>query len=332
MRFFKKTIFWFIALAVIGGSFYLIDRKAEEKKIVKEIRKRLFPFEPKDVVEFQILRTNGKDVTENTLLRKEGDEWFMESPLRAKGDKEVIQNLLNGVVNVRYDGILFENQPPEKLKEMGIADSPTSLEVHFRTAAPLVKTIVFGDRNPGMNLGFAILKDDPRIFRLTADIKAEADKTVYDLRDKTVIDFAPLKIKGFKIRWLDGKEIAVDHPAEGKWHIVKPKNAIANALKITELLYKIKGAKIKAFADEDPKDLSIYGLSEPKLKINIFDETGKNQELLIGERDKKQRGLFAKRGDAKNVFVLEEEFILNIPKSQEEIEEAKDDKKTKNQN
>ncbi|MBI5683274.1 MAG: DUF4340 domain-containing protein, partial [Deltaproteobacteria bacterium] len=222
----------------------------------------------------------------------------------------------------------FENQPPEKLKEMGIADSPTSLEVRFRTPS-LIKTIVFGDRNPGMNLGFVIIKDDPRIFRLTADIKAEADKTVYDLRDKTVIDFAPLKIKGFNIKWVGSSEIAVAHPAEGKWHIVKPKKAVANALKITELLYKIKGAKIKAFADEDPKDLSVYGLSEPRFRINISDETGKNLELLVGERDKKQRGLFAKRGNAKNVFVLEEDFILNMPKSPEDIEEAKDDKKTK---
>lgn len=325
MRFFKKTIFWFIALAVIGGSFYLIDRKKEETKIASETRKRLFFFEPKDVIELQILRTDGKEITENILLRKEADNWFLESPTRDKGDKDAIENLLKGVVNAKYDGILFENQPPEKLREMGIADSPTSLEVRFRTQS-IVKTIVFGDRNPGMNLGFAILKDDPRIFRLTADIKAEADKTVYDLRDKTVVDFAPLKIKDFTIKWLDGKGITVTHPQEGKWHIVKPKTAVADALKTTELLYKIKGAKIKAFADEEPKDMSVYGLLQPRLKIDITDETRKGHVLLIGERDKKHRGFFAKRLDAKNIFVIEEDFILNIPRSPEDIEEAKNAK------
>ncbi len=324
MRFFKKTMFWIIIMAVIGGSFYLIDRGVEEKKVIVEEKKRLFPFEPNDVAEFQIIRGS-----ENIVLRKDGSDWFMESPLRAKGDKETAQKLLDGVIKAKIDGILFENQPQEKLKEMGLIDSPTSLTATFRTAAPLVKTIIFGDRNPGMNLGYAILKHDPRIFRLTADIKAEADKTVFDLRDKTAINFAPLKIKGFEIKWQDSAAIAVEHPAEGKWHIVKPKGAIASSNKVTELLYKIKDSKIKAFADEEPKDLSVYGLDKPRLSINITDEKGSRLELLVGERDKKQRGLFAKRADAKNVFVLEEDFILGMPKSAEDLEEKKGDKEQK---
>lgn len=311
-------------MAVIGGSFYLIDRGVEEKKVTAEEKKRLFPFEPNDVSEFQIIRGS-----ENIVLRKEGSDWHMESPLRTMGDKDAIQKLLDGVVKAKIDGILFESQPQEKLKEMGIIDSPTALTAAFRTAAPLVKTIVFGDRNPGMNLGFAILKDDPRIFRLTADIKAEADKTVFDLRDKTAINFAPLKVKGFEINWLDGESITVDHPSEGKWHIIKPKNLIANPNKATELLYKIRDSKIKAFADEEPKDLSIYGLDKPRLRISITDEKGDNLEMLVGERDKKQRGLFAKRTDAKNVFVLEEDFILGMPKNAEDLEEKKGNEEQK---
>jgi len=318
VRFFKKTIFWVIIMAVIGGLFYLMDRQVEEKKTLEEEKKKVFPFEPQDVNEFQIIRGG-----ENILLRKEGDDWFMESPFRAVGDKNTVQKLLEGVVKAKIDGILFENQPVDKLREMGITDSPTSLTLHLRTSSRILKTIVFGDRNPGMNLGFAILKDDPRIFRLTADIKAEADKTVFDLRDKAVMNFQPLKSKGFEIKWNGGETITVDHPSEGKWHITRPAKGIANPNKITEILYKIKESRIKAFIDEEPKDLSPYGLSNPRLKISIIDEHGKKIELLVGEKEKKQRGLFAKREDAKNVFLLEEDFILPIPKSSAELEETR---------
>ena len=281
MRFFRKTLFWVIALAVIGGAFYFINRQVEEKKVVEEIKKRLFPFESGDIAEFQIIRGS-----ESIFLRKEGGDWFLESPLRVLADKEAVQKLLEAVINAKFEATLFETQSEEKLKEMGISGKD-NLSVTFKIASGLVKTIIFGDRNPTMNLGFAILKDDPRIFRLTADIRAEVDKTVYDLRDKTALSFEPLKSKGFEIKWLDGKSITVEHPSEGKWHIVKPKEAVANAIKVTELLYKIKNSKVKAFIDESPKDLTSYGLSKPTLKITIIGENGKQTELHIGEKDKK---------------------------------------------
>jgi hypothetical protein len=91
---------------------------------------------------------------------------------------------------------------------------------------------------------------------------------------------------------------------------------------MTELLYKIKNAKIKAFADESPRDLSVYGLSTPRLKVSIVDEKGKRLELITGEKDRKQRGIFAKRGGTQNVFVLEEDFIVGIPNKGEELEET----------
>ena len=97
---------------------------------------------------------------------------------------------------------------------------------------------------------------------------------------------------------------------------------MAGAIKVTELLYKIKDAKIKAFVDESPKDLVSYGLSSPTvtLKIAVIGENGKQTELLIGGKDKKQRGIFAKRGDAQNIFLLEEDFMVDIPKNIEELD------------
>lgn len=323
MRFFKKTVFWFIALALIGGSFYLIDKQVEEKKVVEETKKRLFSFEPEDIIEFQIVAKDS-----DILLKKEKDNWFLERPLITAGDKETIQKLLDAVVNVKYDATLFEKQSPEKLKEMGI-DSPNSLMVIFKTSAGMGKTIVFGNRNPTMNLGFAILTDDSRIFRLTANTRAEAEKSVYELRDKTTLSFEPLKIKRLEIKWADGNMLTIDHPAEGKWHIVKPREGIASAIKITELLYKLKNLNVKAFVDESPGELTGYGLHKPNLRFSIIDEKGRQRELLIGGRDRKNRGMFAKTGDGLNIFSIEEDFIVGIPKGAEELEETGVEQTTK---
>jgi len=323
MRFFKKTIFWFITLAILGGSLYIIDKKMEERKAIQEEKRRLFTFEPGDVTGFQIVK--GDKVIKVRRVEVEGKgQWILEAPVLAPGDEKAIDNLLNHVVKAKMDGVLFESTPPGKLQEMGL-ERPY-LEVQFKTKAGSSKTIAFGDRGPTQNVAFSILRDDPRVFRIHADIRAEADKTVYDLRDKTVLAFEPLKIEGFEIAWRGGKTITVKHPEEGKWHIIQSPHPgplpsgervkvedIADAVKVTELLYKVRNSEVKAFIDEEPKDLAPYGLDRPRVRFTILDEKNTPKTLLIGERDKKERGLFAKRGDSSVVFLLEEDFINTLP-------------------
>lgn len=323
MRFFKKTIFWFIVLALLGGSFYIIDKKVEEKKVTEEKGKRLFAFEPRDVTEFEIVK--GKTTIQvrkiDALSGGKDNQWFIQGPVLARGDDKAINDLLDRVVRAKMDAILFDNPPPGKLEEMGLL--PPYLEVRFKTKTGLSKAIAFGDRGPTQNVAFAILRDDPRVFRIHADIRAEADKTIYDLRDKTVLAFEPLKIKGFEIAWRGGKTIMVEHPEEGKWHIVKPTRGIADAVKVTELLYRVRNSEIKAFVHEEPQGLSPYGLDDPRVRFTILDKTNPPRTLLIGERDKKERGLFARRGDSKGVFLLDEGFINILPVDELALQEMK---------
>ena len=49
---FKKTVFWVLILALLGGLFYLIDKRSEEKKVATEVHKRLFSFSPSEIMGF----------------------------------------------------------------------------------------------------------------------------------------------------------------------------------------------------------------------------------------------------------------------------------------
>ena len=66
MRFFKKTIFWLIILSVISGIFYFFDEKVTEKEVAEEEQRRIFTFEPADVISIEI--SNGSSV----ILVKKG--------------------------------------------------------------------------------------------------------------------------------------------------------------------------------------------------------------------------------------------------------------------
>lgn len=51
MKQFKKTIFWFIALIVIGGAFFLTDDRVKEAQRVEEANLMLVSFAVEDITE-----------------------------------------------------------------------------------------------------------------------------------------------------------------------------------------------------------------------------------------------------------------------------------------
>lgn len=320
MKLFKKTVFWVLVLAVIAGSFYLFDKKSEEKKSEEEVKKRLFAFTPDDVVGFDIKRSDGQGVS----VRMENDVWIVTRPITAAGDVKRITRFLEKLVNARMDGVLFEKAPEGKLDELGLAEP--FLQVELSTRGGSSTTVSFGDRGPTHNISYAAVKDDPRIFRINTDVRADADKGVYDMRDKTVLPFDPTRVKSFDIKWTDGQRIVVEQQAEGKWNALGLSEGRTDFLKVMEMLVKLKKSEIKAFVEEDPERLEPYGLDKPRARLIFVDEQGIRNRLLIGGRDRSRRGYYAARGAGRNVFLLEEDLLDSIPRSLGELEEKEDEK------
>ncbi|MBI5587062.1 MAG: DUF4340 domain-containing protein [Deltaproteobacteria bacterium] len=315
MRLFKKTVFWVLILAALGGFFYLIDKKSEEKKVVAEAQKRLFAFESKEVVGFTIKKKGFEPVS----VKREGDIWLVTSPVNAPGDNKEVGKYLEKIASARLDGVLFEKAPQGKLEEMGLSDP--SLSVELIPARGESKTILFGDTGPTHNISFAAIKNDPRIFRINTDIKTDADKEAYDMRDKTILSFEPTKVKNLDIRWTDGNRVVVNQTSEGKWNTLGLPDGKTDFLRLMEMLVKFKKSGIKAFIDENPKDLNPYGLKAPRVRILFVDEKGVKHSIFIGGRDKERRGYYAVNGEAKNVFLLEEDVVDSIPRSVGDLEE-----------
>lgn len=306
MSFLKKTIFWIIILIILGGGFYLIDRRVEDVKRSKEASMRLFPFEPQDVAGFWI--RNGKERI--LITRKDGD-WWVEEPLKAKGDKEVIEALLRNVVKAKKDAVLFKDPEPVKLKELGL-ESP-QLEIGFKVDNKTL-TLLFGDKAPAHNVAYAMFKGNSEVYRIHSDVKEEADKSIYDLRDKTILSFDPLMVKRFEIEFKGKNRIVIEQPIEGKWDIIAPVKGQADMRRVLETLYKLKNSKVKAFIEEEPSQLDKYNLLSPNIKVSILEKKDRSERhtLLIGGRDRTQRGYFAKRGNSGNVFLVEEELFNSL--------------------
>lgn len=320
MSLIKKTVFWFLMLAVLGGAFFLFDKKSEEKKAEAEVQKRIFSFEPADVMGFTIKKKGFEDLS----VKKEGDLWLITSPVNAEGDKKEIDTFLEKLVASKLDGVLFEDAPKEKYSEMGLSEPELSVELIRNDGTS--KIIAFGNRGPTNNVSFAALTDEPRILRINTDILADADKDAYQMRDKTLLGLDPTRARNVDIKWSEGERIFIEQKTEGKWNALGLPEGKTDFLRLMEMLVKLRNTKVKAFVDEEPKDLSAYGLKGPRVNIRFTDDKGVKYSIAIGERDRERRGYYAVRTGGKNVVLLEEDVVDSIPRLVRDLEEKPDEK------
>ena len=153
------------------------------------------------------------------------------------------KKFLTNIIKARKDAVLFQDPQPAKLEELGLATA--ELEMGFETSAG--STIIqFGHKGPTHNIAYARFQGDPKVYRIHSDVKQEADKSVYSLRDKTILDFDPLKLSRLDVQRKDSDTIVIEHH-KGRWNMLQPHSARAAMEKVLETLYEIKNSQVKEF-------------------------------------------------------------------------------------
>jgi hypothetical protein len=201
----------------------------------------------------------------------------------------------------------------ERLKEFGL-DQPEVVVILSVGKELKAHTIFFGHRAPTKGVAFARLLGDPKVYRVLADAKAQADQDVYYFRDKRVVVYDPVMIDLLEMIGPSGS-IRCELTMDGKWKIAEPIQARADIKKIMEFLMAFKNSEIKEFIEEEPTDLVQYDLQPETQKISfrISGDLKPSNEILLGKRDKKKRGVYALLGGKKNVVLLDDKLLDFIP-------------------
>jgi hypothetical protein len=315
VNFTKKTLFWVIVLIGLAGAFHFVDEKDEANQRVIEASFRLLPFTVDGLSEFWI--NNLRDKSQIKVVHNQ-DEWQLVQPLYSKGDKKAIEDFLKIIVTARKDAVLFDQPTPEKLKELGL-ENP-AIEMGLKSGDKEI-IIVFGEKGPTLNISYAMFKGQPEVYRVHSDLKVEASAEVYAFRDKTILDFDPMKLKRLEIVRA-GEPTTVVENDNGKWNMLEPVRARASMEKVLETLFTVKNGEVKAFIEEKPSDHSAYGLTTPKLQLTIYQQDKQQPFILtIGKKDRARRGYFAITNQAENVFDVEESLVKTILLNMDKLQE-----------
>lgn len=246
-------------------------------KTLDQLRNRdLMTFKVDNVQKLTLQKDTGPPIE----VDREGDNWKIVKPANYPADGTQVRQLLSTLVNAKV--VDFISDAPTNVTQYGL-ETP-----HLTTVVNLVahggassESLLFGFKQTEQGKDGVFVRRGERapIYTVHQFVMSGVDKSVLDLRDKTVLNFDPSAVASASIRSASGA-FTLKRGADGKWSVVdgtKPNDADAAVVeRFLDQMRELKGLSI--IADPMP-NAALFGLDSPAVDITLSGKDGK----LIGE-------------------------------------------------
>lgn len=257
------------AAVVAVSDFVLTDLK----KSVADLRdKTLFALERKDV---QAIEVKKKGLHLKGEAGKEND-WSLLSPLKAKADWERISTLMDKIRSTKIKEFVTDGKSPATY---GL-DSPIQVTLWVgREKDRAERTLLLGKVEAAKKAVYAKRQGEDEVFLLDEDLLKAVPQTAFDLRDKSVFTYDPSKVE--KIHLASSKGLVTLIKEGDAWQIKAPIQAKADESVMGNLLWRLKETKAKAFAAEEAKNLAVFGLNKPAVRVELWEKDAKTPKTFL---------------------------------------------------
>jgi hypothetical protein len=298
---FRTTLVLFGVLALLSLGYYFL----ELKEVEKEAKTKLVSFQEEEVSSFSI-RRGEKVIT----LERGKNGWRMSEPVEDRADEKEIIALLGNVIRAKTERTL--DASGDSLADFGLQNPPIIFTVHLKEKeTPFILEV--GNTTPAGFSVYARRKGEEKILLAPDTVKTSLEKDAFAFRSKVLLSFAQEAVQAVSLR-TDSLHVRLERQEKGKWRITEPVEVAADSGKVSDLLHSLTQDQIQTFPDK-PASLKMVGLDPPRGEIRLTLDGGTEATLLLGEREKKEKGgVYARRSGEEQVLVLKETFLKEIPK------------------
>ena len=294
---------------------FLIESSALDdlSKSPSDLRdKAIIAFDPNAITEIKF------EKPEQIHCRKEGDRWIMTHPLNVNADTQRIQYILSElskaqVLSFEADG----GYVAPLLEKYGLKN-------------PRIKFILRNEKNTyGLKIGtddqsdqnyegaykkaYAQSIHQGDIFTVSDRIAEILNRSVFDLREKRILDFQRGDTTKFEIQKGTKKIVGIKLNKD-TWQLNTPNKIKADSQAVSDLLFGIDSLEATTFVSDSTNDLRKFGLDPPKLQV-AFTVQGETEPavLLIGNNAKDDT-VYVKAKTSPELVKVKRELIDNISK------------------
>ncbi len=273
---FKTTGVLAVILVALGAFWYFYDYKGEAPREAKaKLAKRMFQFDPGRVRRVFVATGDTMVVCE----RQPDSTWVITSPVQTGADRWTVDLIASNVAELDRQETIAEKATPEALADYGLR--PPSFRVYLDGAG--IDTLLAGDESPTGGFTYVKLAGKPEVLAVGAWQVNRMRKTLYDLRDKTVLPFDRERVTKIELIRPDST-VVCERDASGAWNVVRPFGKALDRERGDALLAALHGLRARAFVAESVDPPAQYGFDRPPLTVRLSGQEGPILTLTLGKK------------------------------------------------
>ena len=299
---------------------FLIESSALDDltKSPTDLRDRsVLKFDPETVSGIQFKHRDAGSASQSNTINCEKREgtWHVGQPIEAKGDAEEIEDLLSELRSLKV--LTFEADGADtkvQLEKFGLDDPRIQVE------------LTDGDNTYAVDIGASIPSEDSThgrvyvkttvyqdaVYTVDEGIYHLLNKSVFDLRDKRVIDFQRTDTIRIEIKQ-DTETTVCTKNFDSTWELQTPTGKIkADAEAVDDLLFGVDSLEAAAFVGDSTGSLASYGLATPSITV-AFTQRGEEKPTVLSIGDYTQDGtVYVKAEQSRQVSRVKRTLIDKI--------------------
>lgn len=236
--------------------------------------------------------------------RRDSSGWLLLQPIASRADTpalDAIASMFDWAKNERT-----VSSDPREYASYGLLPPRGVLVTE---SAGRRDTLYIGDNSPIGSFVYARKAGAPDVFLASSSLWTNINKSLFELRDKTILTLAPALVTAVEIKNSRGLFSIIKNGEV--WQITAPRSYPADSRKITELLNSIQYQKAASVAAEQATDLVSYGLAVPSQQYRFrLAGSSAEQTLLIGRME--GGAFFARDAGRSLVFTVDSSFVRGL--------------------
>jgi hypothetical protein len=298
-----------ILLAALGAAVYYT---MENPPSDEEAKPALVDAEEADIVEVTV-RKAGQDPI--TVVRGEDDKWKFGGALAGTpADDSAIGLMITNLASMDADRVV--NEQVSDWTQYGLVDDgELAVEVKFKEGDP--KRIVFGQQTPTGSNVFARVEGDPKLYTAFNYVKTSFDKTVFDWRDKNLLQVDDASVSRVKLN-IGNRTLELGKAGEGAWQILQPSPMRADSFTAGDLARAIQDAQMTSVQAETA-DAADVSFDKPYAMAEVVDQKGAHTLMIAREGDI----YYAKSSDQPGVYEISSTTAESLNKNVEDLRNKK---------
>lgn len=287
-----------LSLGAYGG--VSVYKNVQDKNIqLEEDKKNLLSLNENDVEGLKIHNQSG----DYEFKLTGNSQWSMVTGSSISASDYTLTAIAATMCDLKADSILKKVPDESSLSKYGLDDP---LEITVIMTDSTEHTVRIGDQLKDKDMYYLMVDSDDSVFIVSNDYVQRLMAQKDDLKNKYIFDVSSTDSIDY-LRYVKDSEVIYDikKDSDGQWKMSAPYEwATVNGANVKSLLSELIRASSTTFIEEDPQDLSQYGLDNPSYEIEVSG-SGKSASFVFGNYyDDEKQFIYAYDKNTKQVSVF----------------------------